>query len=159
MLSECTKLWLWVTSLVCSYLLTTAPYVPPPADLFRGGFWVVLLEEKGTFPCRISSKVQYMIERIKVARYITAAIRRMEENGLENQLNLWNCVSRIYDYSITSRGRTITSRGRTSFITTHSSSSGIFGAFDVQRLLLKQDSYHDQEEESCDRKYRTAFRN
>ena len=53
--------------------------MPPPADWFNGGFCVALLDENGTLPCRISSNDQYRIDRIKVARYITAVINVSNE--------------------------------------------------------------------------------
>ena len=51
----------------CSHLFT-APYVPPPAVRFKGGFEVFRLEENGMRPCRISSNDQYRIDRMNVAR-------------------------------------------------------------------------------------------
>jgi hypothetical protein len=57
-----------------SLYLFTAPYVPPPADLFNGGFPGDLLVGSIVFPCRILSNPQYNTDRIKVARYITAAM-------------------------------------------------------------------------------------
>ena len=50
------------------------------------------------------------------------------------------------------------SRFQTSFIASHGRSCWIFRSCNVKWLLLKQNSYDDQEEKSCDREYRAAFR-
>ena len=49
-------------------------------------------------------------------------------------------------------------RFQTSFVTSHGGGCWIFRSCNVKWLLLKQNSYDNQEEESCDREYRAAFR-